>query len=245
MHWLCAHQPPDCETLYRVYWKRVVHFCTTHVTSCPDGTAEEVAQDVFLAAHRALMAQHYRGDGSLGAWLFGIARNLCARAHRDISRKMTPIAIRHLERELVQLEHHVAHARHASPFPGEVADVYERLALTCAWLEREWERLSARLLEAGHCDPPRALNIADQEQEVRMVIRHSFQRLARQNPQAYTLLHMHVIKDASVRELAGWQGVSRSAVQRRLAQARTTLRLVYQDCMREELVEQERDAEGM
>jgi DNA-directed RNA polymerase specialized sigma24 family protein len=56
---------------------------------------------------------------------------------------------------------------------------------------------------------------------------------------------MHVIKDASVRELAGWQGVSRSAVQRRLAQARTTLRQVYQDSMREEMVEQERDAEGM
>jgi len=39
--------------------------------------AEEVAQDTLLAAHDAMSS--YRGEGSVRAWLFGIARRLCAR----------------------------------------------------------------------------------------------------------------------------------------------------------------------
>jgi RNA polymerase sigma-70 factor (ECF subfamily) len=39
--------------------------------------ANEVAQETFLAAFGAL--SNYRGDGSVRAWLFGIARRQCAR----------------------------------------------------------------------------------------------------------------------------------------------------------------------
>jgi RNA polymerase sigma-70 factor (ECF subfamily) len=39
--------------------------------------AREVAQETFLAAFKALPS--YRGDGSVRAWLFGIARRQCAR----------------------------------------------------------------------------------------------------------------------------------------------------------------------
>ena len=100
MHRLCVHQSPDCETLYRVYWERVVRFCTTRLIACPDGMAEEVAQDVFLAAHCALTEGRYRGDGALSTWLFGIASNLCAKTYRDTSRKTILVALQHLEREL-------------------------------------------------------------------------------------------------------------------------------------------------
>ena len=39
--------------------------------------AEETAQETLLAAHDAMAS--YRGEGSVRAWLFGIARRMCAR----------------------------------------------------------------------------------------------------------------------------------------------------------------------
>src|SRR5688572_7860426 len=39
--------------------------------------AEEALQDTLIAAARGLSA--YRGDGTVRAWLFGIARRVCAR----------------------------------------------------------------------------------------------------------------------------------------------------------------------
>jgi len=39
--------------------------------------AEETLQDTLLAAHDAMAS--YRGEGTVRAWLFGIARRLCAR----------------------------------------------------------------------------------------------------------------------------------------------------------------------
>lgn len=41
------------------------------------GEAEETVQEALLAAHDAMAS--YRGDGSVRAWLCGIARRLCAR----------------------------------------------------------------------------------------------------------------------------------------------------------------------
>jgi len=40
--------------------------------------ADDAVQDTFVAAHSAF--DGFRGDGSLRAWLFGIARRRCARA---------------------------------------------------------------------------------------------------------------------------------------------------------------------
>lgn len=39
--------------------------------------AEEVTQETLMAAHDAMAS--FRGDGSVRAWLFGIARRMCAR----------------------------------------------------------------------------------------------------------------------------------------------------------------------
>lgn len=39
--------------------------------------AEETAQETLIAAHKAMPG--YRGDGSVRAWLYGIARRKCAR----------------------------------------------------------------------------------------------------------------------------------------------------------------------
>src|SRR5258705_9968433 len=39
--------------------------------------AEEAVQETLIAAHEAMAS--YRGDGTVRAWLFGIARRLCAR----------------------------------------------------------------------------------------------------------------------------------------------------------------------
>lgn len=41
------------------------------------GEAEEVAQETLIAAHGAMAS--YRGEGTVRAWLCGIARRMCAR----------------------------------------------------------------------------------------------------------------------------------------------------------------------
>jgi RNA polymerase sigma factor (sigma-70 family) len=210
MHWLCAHQLPDCETLYRQYWRGVVRFCAARLVNCPDGTAEDVAQEVFLAAHTALTAQRYRGDGALSTWLFGIASNLCAKTHRDILRKSVPAVVR-------QQEHAMAYAT--------VPHMH-------SWPEREMQRWQIRVREAVHNQPAASLSLTEALPDAPAVMQESFQQLARQDRQAYTLLHMHVIKGASIRELAAWQGLSRSAVQRHLVRAKATLHAVYQARLR-------------
>lgn len=226
----CIHNPIDFDTLYRVYWKRVVRFCATYLVTCPDGTAEEVAQDVFLAAHRALTEQRYRGEGSIGAWLFGIARNLCCKVHRDMYRHTTPLALRQLEREIAGLEDDVAYfMREPSSLVRErVQLVHERLTLARGWLERERERLQQHVQESAHCAPAVLPEAQPLTPDMLAVMQESLQRLARCERQAYTLLQMHVIKGVAMRELAELQGVSRSTVHRSLVQAKATLRAVYE-----------------
>jgi RNA polymerase sigma factor (sigma-70 family) len=194
VHWSSAHQQIDFEALYRIYWSRIVRFCATCLAACPDGTAEEVAQDVFLAAHRALAEQRYRGDGSLSTWLFGIARNLCCKVSRDVYRQTTPPVLRCLE-------------------------------------EGARERLQQRLWEAIHGGPPGPPNAQGLAEDALTIMRASWQQLARRDHQAYILLHMHVCKGVSVRELAALQGMSRSTVARSLTRAKATLRTVYQTAL--------------
>ena len=43
-----AHQQIDFETLYRMYWPRIVRFCATCLAACPDGTAERWLRMSFL-----------------------------------------------------------------------------------------------------------------------------------------------------------------------------------------------------
>jgi RNA polymerase sigma-70 factor, ECF subfamily len=50
--------------------------------------ADDAVQDTFVAAHAAFGG--FRGDGSLRAWLFGIARRRCARALERRGAKRPP-----------------------------------------------------------------------------------------------------------------------------------------------------------
>ena len=225
-----AHQQIDFESLYRMYWRRIVRFCATCLAVCPDGTAEEVAQDVFLAAHRTLVEQRYRGDGALSTWLFGIARNLCCKVLRDRYRQTTPLTLRRLERDIAQMERHAADrmAGQASLLQERGLLLQERLTLARNGLEGAREHLQQRLWEAIRSDPPEPPEAQDLAEETLTIMRASLQQLARRDRQAYTLLHMHVCKGVSVRELAALQGMSRSAVARSLTRAKATLRTVYQ-----------------
>lgn len=230
MPWPYAHPQIDFDALYRVYWTPVVRFCAAWLAACPDGTAEEVAQDVFLAAHRALTEQRYRGEGSLSAWLFGIARNLCCKVARDLSRQTTPLGLRRLARDIARHEHELAHLMcEQAPLPEErVRDLQEQLALAHNWQGRAWERFQQHLREVAHSEPSAPPDAQGVAEDALAVMRNSLQQLARQDRQAYALLHMHVLKGATVRELAALQGMSRSAVARSLARAKATLRTVYQ-----------------
>jgi RNA polymerase sigma factor (sigma-70 family) len=208
-----VQQQVDFETLYRLYWTRVVRFCTRRLATCPDGMAEEVAQDVFLAAHRALAEQRYRGDGALSTWLFGIARNLCSKACRETYRQTIPLVLRRLEHDSARLQATAAEGVAVRAGNGQ-ARVREHL----------WQRVQ----EAVHCEPPLSPEAQNVAEEILTTMHDSMQRLAWQDRQAYVLLHMHVYKGMTVRELAGLQGLSRSAVARSLIRARATLRTVYQ-----------------
>lgn len=53
--------------------------------------AEDLAQDVFLRAHRA--AASYRESGQEAAWLFRIARNVLLNFRRDSARRPAPLAL--------------------------------------------------------------------------------------------------------------------------------------------------------
>ncbi len=150
----------DFDTLYRAYWKRVVQFCAKSLASLPEGTAEEIAQDVFMAAYRAMENQCYRGDGAISSWLFGITRNLCCKAQRDTYRHTTSRDIRRLERDIEQMEQEVAHLMYAPTqvMHERVHFIRERLTLARAWLERERQRMQWLMMESAHADPPASLD---------------------------------------------------------------------------------------
>jgi RNA polymerase sigma-70 factor, ECF subfamily len=61
------------EELYRVHSGRLFSLMCRMVGNPAD--AEDLLQDVFLAAHRKL--DTFRGDSALGTWLYRLATNLC------------------------------------------------------------------------------------------------------------------------------------------------------------------------
>ncbi len=62
--------------------------------------AEEIAQEVFLRAHRAL--GEFRGDAKLSTWLYAIASRLCLTRLGSSERSM----VRQGEEGLMRLPHH-------------------------------------------------------------------------------------------------------------------------------------------
>ncbi len=85
--------------LLRNYQERIVRYC---VTRLGEDIGEEVAQEVFVTAWETL--PQFRQDAAFSTWLFGIAKNKCAQAFRNRSRRQT-IA----QAFLVDIRHH-AHA---------------------------------------------------------------------------------------------------------------------------------------
>jgi RNA polymerase sigma-70 factor (ECF subfamily) len=68
--------------LMRDHGDAIMHYCLTWLG---EGLAEEVTQDVFVAAWS--MLPKYRPDASLRTWLFGIARHKCQQTYRNRARR--------------------------------------------------------------------------------------------------------------------------------------------------------------
>ena len=75
--------PRALETLVQGYQQAVVGFCVNMVGDVHQG--EDLAQDVFLAAHKAL--PRFRQQASVRTWLFAIARRQCLKTVRDSRRR--------------------------------------------------------------------------------------------------------------------------------------------------------------
>lgn len=88
------------EALVRGYQNAVVGFCIRMLGEAAQG--EEVAQEVFLAAYKAM--PHFRQQASVRTWLFTIARKQCLQALRDRSRKARK---HHEDREAIVERAHV------------------------------------------------------------------------------------------------------------------------------------------
>ena len=61
------------EAIYRAHARRL--YSVAHRIVGNPADAEDLLQDIFLAAHRKL--DGFRGDAALGTWLYRLATNLC------------------------------------------------------------------------------------------------------------------------------------------------------------------------
>ena len=95
----CGAFPEALEALVQGYQQAVVGFCVNLVGDAHHG--EDIAQDVFLAAHKAL--PRFRQQASVRTWLFAIARRQCLKALRNNRRR------RRLEQERQQAIASAAH----------------------------------------------------------------------------------------------------------------------------------------
>ena len=85
------------EDLVRAYQHRVFGVAMRMLGSAAE--AEEIAQEVFVRAHRAL--GEFRGDAKLSTWLYAIASRLCLTRLHSSERSM----IRQGEEGLIRLAH--------------------------------------------------------------------------------------------------------------------------------------------
>lgn len=80
------------EQVYRSYWDRVFRLCMGYFNDYT--LAQDLAQDVFIRVWQHLPA--FRGDSSVGTWIFRIATNVCLRQgerRKSISRADIPTGI--------------------------------------------------------------------------------------------------------------------------------------------------------
>ena len=91
---LRAGEPRAFEELVRSYQHRVFGVALRMLGSRAE--AEDIAQEVFLRAHRAL--RDFRGEARLSTWLYGVASNLCLNRLASAERKR----MRHDEEALMR-----------------------------------------------------------------------------------------------------------------------------------------------
>lgn len=104
------------EALYRAHASRLFSLAVRMLGNQHD--AEDMLQEIFLAAHRKL--QSYRGDSRLSTWLFRLATNLCLDHLRSKAARMTQ-ATSSLDDD---------NAREpASPSPGPVVGTVQQIDL--------------------------------------------------------------------------------------------------------------------
>jgi RNA polymerase sigma-70 factor (ECF subfamily) len=129
--------------LVRGYQRVMVSFCRTQLGRAGEGgRAEEVAQEVFLAAYQSM--PRFQRTAPLHAWLFAIARNRCLQEQRNYQRR-----VRRLEthRDTVAAEVHADNPRSAEEHSMS-ADELEQLRTSLSKL-RKWER---ELLTKRFCE---------------------------------------------------------------------------------------------
>ena len=94
-----AYRDAVLTALVQTYQAGIVRYC---VTRLGEDIGEEVAQEVFVTAWETL--PKFRQDAALSTWLFGIAKNKCAQAFRNRSRRQAMA-----QAFVVDIRHH-AHA---------------------------------------------------------------------------------------------------------------------------------------
>src|SRR5687768_5255134 len=78
--------PEALDQLVHGYQRVMVSFCRNQLGRAGEGgRAEEVAQEVFLAAYQSM--PRFQRQAPLHAWLFAIARNRCLQERRNYGRR--------------------------------------------------------------------------------------------------------------------------------------------------------------
>ncbi len=75
-----GHEPDAFREIYGEYFPRLYTYFSYQTERAED--AEDLTSETFLQAVKSLPRFQYRGEGSFGAWLFGIARNRLHRFYR-------------------------------------------------------------------------------------------------------------------------------------------------------------------
>jgi RNA polymerase sigma-70 factor, ECF subfamily len=65
----------NLEEVYTVYWKKIFRLCMGYVNNYDQ--AQDLAQETFIIAWQQL--PKFRGEASIGTWIFRIASNHCLR----------------------------------------------------------------------------------------------------------------------------------------------------------------------
>jgi len=120
--------------LVRGYQRVMVSFCRTQLGRAGEGgRAEEVAQEVFLAAYQSM--PRFQRNAPLHAWLFAIARKRCLQEWRNHQRRVQRLDT---HRDTVAAAVHTDSPRSAEE-QSMSEDELERLRASLAKL-RTWER---------------------------------------------------------------------------------------------------------